>query len=112
MITTGTTTIVTKPLPVSVKKIWEEKQKISLSRERRATRILGIIMGVFVACWLPFFLMYVIVPFCKSCELSRETVNFITWLGYMNSAINPLIYCGFNRDFRRAFQKIILCKNV
>lgn len=96
---------------------------------------------------LPFFLMYVIVPFCESCQLSRETVNFITWLGwviicaciksifvifkfiqfkfhflftfsdetthrYMNSAINPLIYCGFNRDFRRAFQKIILCKNV
>lgn len=58
----------------------EERQRISLSKERRAARTLGIIMGVFVVCWLPFFLMYVIVPFCPSCCPSRRFINFITWL--------------------------------
>lgn len=87
----------------------EEKQRISLSKERRAARTLGIIMGVFVVCWLPFFLMYVIQPFCPSCCSLRngKLINFITWLGYINSALNPIIYTIFNLDFRRAFKKLL-----
>ncbi|KAK9874930.1 hypothetical protein WA026_005745 [Henosepilachna vigintioctopunctata] len=86
----------------------EEKQKISLSKERRAARTLGIIMGVFVFCWLPFFLMYVFFPFCSSCcPPSKRLVNFITWLGYINSVLNPIIYTIFNLDFRRAFRKLL-----
>lgn len=85
----------------------EEKQRISLSKERRAARTLGIIMGVFVVCWLPFFLMYVIIPFCPSCCPSHKLKNFITWLGYINSVLNPVIYTIFNLDFRRAFRKLL-----
>ncbi|XP_063381461.1 octopamine receptor [Cydia fagiglandana] len=88
----------------------EEKQRISLTRERRAARTLGIIMGVFVVCWLPFFLIYVVIPFCASCCLSNKFINFITWLGYINSALNPLIYTIFNMDFRRAFKKLLFIK--
>ncbi|XP_075222009.1 octopamine-Tyramine receptor [Lycorma delicatula] len=88
----------------------EEKQRISLSKERRAARTLGIIMGVFVVCWLPFFLMYVILPFCNSCCPSVKFINFITWLGYINSALNPIIYTIFNLDFRRAFKKLLHLK--
>ncbi|EEC19606.1 G-protein coupled receptor, putative [Ixodes scapularis] len=93
----------------NVKQYMEERQRISLSKERRAARVLGIVMGVFVLCWLPFFLMYVILPFCANCYISTKTVNFITWLGYVNSALNPVIYTVFNNDFRKAFLRI-LCK--
>lgn len=85
----------------------EEKQKISLSKERKAARTLGIIMGVFVVCWLPFFLMYVILPFCPSCCPTNKFTNFITWLGYINSCLNPVIYTIFNLDYRKAFKKLL-----
>lgn len=85
----------------------EQKQKISLSKERRAARTLGIIMGSFVFCWLPFFLMYVILSFCPRCCPSNRLIGFITWLGYTNSTVNPLIYTIFNLDFRKAFKKLL-----
>ncbi|KAK3926039.1 Octopamine receptor [Frankliniella fusca] len=93
--------------PTQVFQFIEEKQRISLSKERRAARTLGIIMGVFVFCWLPFFLMYVILPFCDFCCPTDKFINFITWLGYINSALNPIIYTIFNLDFRRAFKKLV-----
>lgn len=102
-----------QPKPVQQNTVYqfiEEKQRISLTRERRAARTLGIIMGVFVVCWLPFFVIYLVIPFCSSCCLSNKFINFITWLGYLNSALNPLIYTIFNMDFRRAFKKLLCLK--
>ena len=97
-----------KSPPSQVHKFLEEKQRISLSRERRAARTMSIIMATFVACWLPFFLMYVIFPFCKSCaKTDPRIINFIVWLGYINSALNPIIYTVFNIDFRRAFTRLL-----
>lgn len=99
--------IVLAKKPGAVYQFIEEKQRISLSKERRAARTLGIIMGVFVVCWLPFFLMYVITPFCSICCPTEKLINFITWLGYINSALNPIIYTIFNLDFRKAFKKLL-----
>ncbi|XP_039965766.1 tyramine/octopamine receptor [Bactrocera tryoni] len=107
---TGATSTAAMPLqkkPAGVYQFIEEKQKISLSKERRAARTLGIIMGVFVICWLPFFLMYVILPFCDYCCPTNKLKNFITWLGYINSGLNPVIYTIFNLDYRRAFKRLL-----
>ncbi|XP_053213003.1 MATH and LRR domain-containing protein PFE0570w-like isoform X2 [Panonychus citri] len=82
------------------------KRKIAKARERRATLILGLIMGSFILAWLPFFVMYLTSGLCKSCQITSG-LTFGYWLGYCNSAINPIIYTVFNRDFRKAFRKIL-----
>ncbi|XP_077072692.1 5-hydroxytryptamine receptor 1F [Siphateles boraxobius] len=86
------------------------RHRISSTREKKAATTLGLILGAFVICWLPFFIHEVIVNVCSSCTLSPDMANFLTWLGYLNSLINPLIYTIFNEDFKRAFQKLIKCK--
>ncbi|XP_050595781.1 octopamine receptor beta-1R-like isoform X1 [Bombus affinis] len=78
-----------------------------MRRERKAARTLGIIVSAFLACWLPFFLWYIITSLCDSCESSDSVVAAVFWVGYFNSALNPLIYAYFNRDFRAAFRKTL-----
>ncbi|XP_053733007.1 5-hydroxytryptamine receptor 1F [Synchiropus splendidus] len=83
--------------------------RISGSRERKAASTLGLIIGAFVICWLPFFVKELIVNTCGSCNTSMEMADFLTWLGYLNSLINPLIYTIFNEDFKKAFQRLVRC---
>ncbi|XP_028846616.1 5-hydroxytryptamine receptor 1F [Denticeps clupeoides] len=84
------------------------RHRISSSREKKAATMLGLILGAFVICWLPFFIHEVIVN-TLSISRSEEMTNFLTWLGYLNSLINPLIYTIFNEDFKKAFQKLVKC---
>ncbi|XP_053313353.1 5-hydroxytryptamine receptor 1F [Spea bombifrons] len=91
-------------------KAWR-RQKISSTRERKAATTLGLILGAFVICWLPFFVKEVIVNICQACYISDDMSNFLTWLGYLNSLINPLIYTIFNEDFKKAFQKLMRCRH-
>nr|XP_035928097.1 5-hydroxytryptamine receptor 1D isoform X2 [Halichoerus grypus] len=85
-----------------------ERKRISAARERKATKTLGIILGAFIICWLPFFVASLVLPICRdSCWLHPALFDFFTWLGYLNSLINPIIYTVFNEEFRQAFQKVV-----
>ncbi|KAL2098786.1 hypothetical protein ACEWY4_005266 [Coilia grayii] len=83
-----------------------EKKRISAARERKATITLGIILGAYIVCWLPFFVYALLVPLCESC-FYPELFDFFTWLGYLNSLINPIIYTMSNEDFKKAFHKLL-----
>ncbi|RWS01514.1 putative G-protein coupled receptor No9-like protein [Dinothrombium tinctorium] len=76
--------------------------------ETKAAKTVGIIVGAFIFCWFPFFSVYLFRAFYKD-QIPETVVSLFYWFGYFNSAVNPIIYGLFSRDFRRAFKNIV-CK--
>jgi len=84
-----------------------ERKRLCAARERKATKTLGIILGAFIVCWLPFFVGTLVLAICKECWFDPLLFDVFTWLGYLNSLINPVIYTVFNDEFKQAFQKLM-----
>ncbi|CAG5939555.1 unnamed protein product [Menidia menidia] len=93
--------------------------KVSIRKETKVLKTLSIIIGVFVCCWLPFFVLNCALPFCPGpgapraqrgayC-VSEKTFDVFVWIGWSNSSLNPVIY-AFNADFRDAFLRLLRCR--
>nr|XP_015204898.1 PREDICTED: D(1A) dopamine receptor [Lepisosteus oculatus] len=97
----------------------ESSFKMSFKRETKVLKTLSVIMGVFVCCWLPFFILNCMVPFCEHTLpsgndfpcISSTTFDVFVWFGWANSSLNPIIY-AFNADFRRAFSILLGCNRL
>ncbi len=74
--------------------------------DHKAAITLGIIMGVFLFCWTPFFVINIISAF-KPDSIPVLVFTICTWLGYFNSTLNPVIYSIFNSEFRAAFKRVL-----
>lgn len=101
----ATPTAELKP-PSSFQDLNKRKETMEAKRERKAARTLTIITSAFVICWLPFFMMALLLPLFDI-YISDVISSIFLWLGYFNSTINPIIYTIFSPEFRSAFQRIL-----
>ena len=81
--------------------------------ERKATISFTVVIGVFVICWGPSTLYYLLRNVCSECfsesfKTWKDTVSAtVKILTFTNSFVNPIIYFWFNADFRRAFLRVL-----
>lgn len=70
-----------------------------------------IVLGVFIACWLPLFILLLLDFFCpaKSCQVLFKADYFLG-IAMFNSLLNPIIYTLTSKDMRRAILRL-LCRH-
>ncbi|XP_019752858.1 sphingosine 1-phosphate receptor 3a [Hippocampus comes] len=73
-------------------------------------RTVVIVLGVFVVCWAPLFMLLLLDVGCSpnGCPVLYEVDWFIA-LAVLNSALNPLIYTLSSREMRAAFFRLLCC---
>ncbi|XP_078380517.1 histamine H2 receptor-like [Oculina patagonica] len=91
------------------RRIQPMRQAFYFKREIKAAKTLAIVMGAFIVCWTPFFVMNILVQFIRFYVPPIATLA-IKMLHYGNSALNPVIYSSSNRDFRHKILRVLPCK--
>jgi len=99
----------------------------SFKKDLRIATTVAVVIGLFLICWTPFFALNFAFSVCGIGKMGMTTgckglwklpgvvLKINKWLQYLNSVCNPIIYGLRNKDFRRAFRKILLgmcCKKV
>ena len=87
-------------------------------REYHAVKMVTVVYGTFVACWIPVSVIALLNVWCPKCTTFKQwqIVVFVEFLPILNSTMNFFIYSVMNREFRRAFRKLFRraytwCKN-
>nr|XP_033811710.1 somatostatin receptor type 1-like [Geotrypetes seraphini] len=96
--------IVVKMRAVALKAGWLQRRK----SERRITRMVLLVVAVFVVCWMPFYIIQLLSVFLSPPD--PLVTQFFVILSYANSGANPILYGFVSDNFRRSFQRIICFK--
>lgn len=70
------------------------------NQQEKAFRQLAAIVIGFTICFLPYFVLFLIIALCNDC-VNPNLFTVTIWLGYVNSTLNPFLYALSNRKFRQ-----------
>ncbi|XP_056100553.1 trace amine-associated receptor 13c [Rhinichthys klamathensis goyatoka] len=95
--------IVAKKQAKHINSLTDKKAK----SEKKAARTLGIIVMVYLLCWIPYYI--------AALTVGQDTgdsfvINIMYWILCMNSCMNPLIYAMFYKWFRISAKYILTLK--
>lgn len=116
-------------LPSQLVSAWAQRMlalhryRRKLSLELRALKTVVMVTGCFFVCWTGFCVVFTMqaLPTCHKSNWWSWTkeprsddscipdwiFNFFVWLGYANSAANPIVYGAMNAQFRRTFRRMM-----
>lgn len=84
------------------------KNIIALLLTRKSTITLGLLVGSFTICCMPFFIFHVIDAVMEEKISYRyHSENVMKWLVFFSGSTNWALYGLLNRDFRQAMLKIL-----
>lgn len=82
--------------------------------EKKVTRMVSIVVAVFVFCWLPFYIFNVtsVTGTISTTPFLRSMFAFVVVLGYANSCANPILYAFLSENFKKSFQNVLCLKKA
>ncbi|XP_031981195.1 histamine H2 receptor isoform X2 [Corvus moneduloides] len=89
--------------------MWGNISTLPMVKEHKATVTLAVVLGAFIVCWFPYFTMFTYRGVWGDSRVKGTPMSIVLWLGYANSALNPILYGTLNRDFRVAYQHLLRC---
>ncbi|KAM4694613.1 somatostatin receptor type 4-like [Discoglossus pictus] len=93
--------IIIKMRAVALKAGWQQRKK----SEKKITRMVLMVVTVFVICWMPFYIVQLLNLFLPHMDATINHISII--LSYANSCANPILYGFFSDNFKRSFQRIV-----
>uniref|UniRef100_A0A182SWY2 G-protein coupled receptors family 1 profile domain-containing protein n=1 Tax=Anopheles maculatus TaxID=74869 RepID=A0A182SWY2_9DIPT len=80
---------------------------------RKVTKLVLTVITVYILCWLPYWISQValITSEFETCSTRLDLILFLLvgCLGYINSAINPILYAYLSENFKKSFLKACTC---
>lgn len=92
------------------------REKSHLRKEIKLAITLTVVSGFFFLAWLPFYVLLMTAVYYPR-SLPRypglqRLVDFVKWMHYSNSAVNPFIYAFRDPEMKREFVQLLQFKKL
>lgn len=86
-------------------KVSRQSSAASQDANKKATKIIAILVGVFAFCWLPYIINVTVNIICKGCS-PRSVTTATMILVFLNSATNPILYGIYKPQIRTSLREV------